>query len=181
MKHDDIDRRLLRLCGLVRAGALAGAAFALVVPVGLWVDPEWARSLGTAMAGLDCERVTVEARTQVIGAAVSVLPAALGVALCVALWQLFGEYAAGRALTAPAQRLLQRLAWLLLAIALLRPLLRAGYSTVMTLANPPGQRLVVLGVSSDDYLMAIVALALLAIATVMRQAVRAAEENRDFV
>jgi hypothetical protein len=49
------------------------------------------------------------------------------------------------------------------------------------MANPPGQKHLVIGLGSTDYLGLIVALTLLAIATVMRQAVGAAEENRGFV
>lgn len=181
MKSDDIPPGLRRLCWLVRAGAALGAVLLVVMLLGLWTDPEWTRSLGTAMAGLNCERVTVDLRMRWLGAAVSLLPAALGLAFFVLLWRLFGEYGAGRALTPVAQRHLQRLALALLVIALAQPLLRGAYSVVMTLGNPPGQRLLVLGFGSHDYLALIVALALLAIATVMRQAVQAAEENRGFV
>jgi hypothetical protein len=105
----------------------------------------------------------------------------LGLAFFGLLWQLFGEYGAGRALTQAAQRHLQRLAVVLLAMALLQPVLRAAYSVVLTLGNPPGERRLVIAVGSDDYVALIIGLALLAIATVMRQAVAAAEENRGFV
>ena len=105
----------------------------------------------------------------------------LGLALFFLLWRLFGEYAHGRALQAPAQRLLHHVAGVLLALALLQPLTRAAMSAVLTMNQPPGQRQLVLQLSGNDYLALLTAVALLAVAHVMRQAVQAAEENRGFV
>lgn len=181
MKLDDNQAGLRWLCRLVRAGALLGAVAAVTVPPGLWADPGLAGAVGATMGGLGCEHLTVDTRARWLGAAVSLVPATLGLAFFGLLWRLFGEYAAGRALTAPAQRHLQRLAGVLLAMALVQPLLRAAYSVVLTMGNPPGQRHLVVSLSSDDYIGTIVGLALLAIATVMRQAVAAADENRGFV
>lgn len=170
------------LCGVVRAGALLGAAMSVVLPAMFWSDAarlaEWAPQL----AGLPCDGIAVVTESvRWMAAAVSVLPVALAIAFFAIVWRLFGEYRAGRALTLPALRLLQRLAWVLLALVVAQPLVRAAMSVALTAANPPGQRHLVLGLGSNDYLGLIVALTLLAIATVMRQAVGAAEENRAFV
>ena len=54
-------------------------------------------------------------------------------------------------------------------------------SVVLTLGNPPGQRQLVIGLSWDDYLAVLLAVVLIAIATVMAEAVRVAEENEGFV
>lgn len=185
MKLPDISDgnvRHLRLCAAVRAGALLGVALSLVLPMIFWTDLPRLAELAPQIAGLPCgATAVVDDTTRAWAAGVSLVPIALAISFFVTVWQLFGEFRAGRALTLPAQRLLQRLAWLLLAIVVSQPLVRTAMSVALTLANPPGQRHLVIGLGSNDYLGLIVALTLLAIATVMRQAVGAAEENRGFV
>jgi hypothetical protein len=69
----------------------------------------------------------------------------------------------------------------MLASALLAPLLRAGLGVALTLGNPPGQRLLVLNLSWNDYVAILCGAVLLAVAQVMSEAVRLAEENDSFV
>ena len=184
MAKDDIDsvpKGLQRLCMAMRVGAALGGVVTLVLPPWFWSRPEWVAAVGGQMAGLGCQPIAVDGTARLWGGVVSVVPVVLGLALFVLLWRLFGEYAQGRALRAPAQRHLQGVAWLLLALALLQPLTRAAMSAVLTMNQPPGQRLLVLQLSGNDYLALLTAVALLAVAMVMRQAVQAAEENRGFV
>jgi hypothetical protein len=185
MKSFDIQAgsaRHLRLCAVVRAGALLGVAMSLALPAIFWTDAARVADLAPQIAGLPCGAAAVIDETaRAWAVAISVVPIALAIAFFATVWRLFGEYRAGRALTLPAQRLLQRLAWLLLAIVLSQPLVRAAMSVALTMHNPAGKRHLVIGLGSNDYLGLIVALTLLAIATVMRQAVGAAEENRGFV
>ena len=65
--------------------------------------------------------------------------------------------------------------------ALLAPVMRSVMSVVFTLSNPPGQRMLALSLSWSDYLAVLLAVVLIAIATVMAEAVRVAEENEGFV
>ncbi len=184
MKADDIEPvapALRRLCTLVRAGVAVGAAAALGAQAWVWSSPDTAAQVAPLMAGMACNEVNVDARTRAFGAALSLAPTLLWWLLAQRRWALFGLYGRGQALTAQAQRLLQQVALVLLASALLGPLYRAALSVVLTLANPPGQRHLVVGLSGDDYLWALVSATLLAVATVMRQAVAAADENRAFV
>lgn len=172
---------LRRLCALVRAGAALGALASVGSMTWIWSSAEVLAEVGPLMAGMPCGRVNTDATTRALGAAASVLPVALWLLLAERLWRLFGLYGRGQALTAAAQRLLQQVALALLAVALVGPLYRGALSVVLTYLNPAGQRHLVLGFGSDDYLWLLVAGALFAVATVMRQAVSAAEENRAFV
>jgi len=165
----------------MRTGAAAGALATVVFPVWFWLRPDWVAELGGQMTGLGCRPLVVDETARLWGGLVSLLPVGLGLALFLLLWRLFGEYAQGRALQAPAQRLLHHVAGVLLALALLQPLTRAALSAVLTMNQPPGQRQLVLQLSGNDYLALLTAVALLAVALVMRQAVQAAEENRGFV
>ena len=51
----------------------------------------------------------------------------------------------------------------------------------LALANPPGERQLALTLSSEHYLCLLFGLMLLAIAAVMREAVRVADENAEFI
>ena len=170
---------LARTVLVVRVLCVLGALSLLAVPPWFWLSADHVRELGPALAGV--RDVAVDAQAQRIGAAVSVLPVAVGLYALWQLWQLFAEYAAGRVFgTAAAQRL-RRFAWALLGTAVLAPMVRAAMSVVLTFGNPPGQRMLVIGLSWNDYLAVLLAVVLIAIATVMAEAVRVAEENESFV
>ena len=61
------------------------------------------------------------------------------------------------------------------------PLLRTAVGIALTLGNPPGQRLLVFTLSWNDYLSMLCGAVLLAVARVMADAVRLAEDNAGFV
>ncbi|MFT3957266.1 MAG: DUF2975 domain-containing protein [Piscinibacter sp.] len=170
---------LARVVWVVRALCVLGVLTLLAVPPWFWLSADNVRTLGPALAGVS--DVVVDAGTQRIGAAVSVLPVAVGLYALWQLWQLFGEYAAGRVFGLAAVQRLRRFAWALLGAALLAPLVRAVMSVVLTVGNPPGQRMLVIGFSWNDYLAVLLAAVLIAIATVMAEAARVAEENAGFV
>lgn len=172
---------LRRLCQWVRALVLLGALGQLAVIGSFWTSPEWIARAAPQMTDLPGHAISLDAQARWLGAATSLLPLAIGWYGLWQLWHLFGHYGRGQALTSAAQRPLRRFAWAVLLMAPAGPLFRAALGVVLTLGNPPGQRVLAIGVSSNDYLLLLVGLVLLAIATVMAEAVRAAEENRQFV
>ena len=175
------DRRLQRLCRGVRAMVLLGAIVLALLPLAFWFMPSWVTAWVSQMTSLPDGAVRPVPLTLWLGALATLLPAGLGLAALWQLWQLFGAFAAGRALTYAAQRHLRRFALSFLALSVCEPFYRAAMSVLFSLGNPPGQRQLIIGLSSHDYLQVLLALALLAIAIVMGDAVRASEENRAFV
>ena len=171
---------LARVVFVVRALCVLGVVTLLAVPFWFWLSPANVLALGPQMAGVS-GAIVVDERTRALGAAVSLLPIAVGLYALWQLWRLFAEYGAGRVFGRAAQVRLQRFAWALLAAALLAPLVRAVMSVVLTMGNPAGQRQLVIGFSWNDYLAVLLAAVLIAIATVMAEAVRVAEENESFV
>jgi len=174
-------RGLLFLVRLVRALTALGALMLCLLPAVFWLSPDWVRAAGPEMAGLGSQPMTLDARALALGAASSLPAIALGLFTFWNLWQLFGEYGQGRVFGRAAQRHLRLFAWGMLASALLAPLLRSAIGVALTLGNPVGQRLLVIGLSWNDYLAVLSGAVLLAIATVMAEAVRLAEENERFV
>jgi hypothetical protein len=163
----------------VQALCLVGALILVAVPLWFWTSPERVAQLGPQLAGV--HEMSIDGRTLQLGALVSVVPIGLGLYTLWQLWGLFGLYARGRVFSAGALTRLRRFAWALFATALIAPMVRAAMSVVLTFGNPPGRRALVVGLSWNDYMTVLLAVVLIAIATVMAQAVRLAEENEGFV
>jgi hypothetical protein len=170
-----------RLVILVRGLAVVGALALLLVPPLFWATPSWLRQAGAAAAGLDSSQVTIDAQAQWLGLMGSLPGVALGLWAVWQLWCLFGEFGAGRIFGLAAQRRLAALARGLLAMALWGPLQRTVIGLALTWGNPPGQRMLVLGIGMEDYLALVSGAVLLATATVMAEAARLADENAGFV
>jgi Protein of unknown function (DUF2975) len=160
---------------------LVGAIVLALLPFVFWLMPSWAAPWVSQMTALPGGAVRPAPLTPWLGALATLLPVGLGLAALWQLWQLFGAFAAGRALTHTAQQHLRRFAIVLLVLAVCEPIYRAAMSVLFSLGNPPGQRQLIVGLSSHDYLQVLLALVLLAIAIVMGDAVRAVEENQTFI
>ena len=168
-----------RVVLIVRALCVLGALSLIAVPLWFWASPEAIAGLAPSMVGVT--EMSIDARAQWLGATLSLLPVSLGLYALWQLWRLFTEYAGGRVFGRAALAHLRRFAWALLGTALLAPLVRAATSVALTLGNPPGRRMLVVGFSWNDYMAVLLAAVLIAIATVMAEAVRVAEENEGFV
>lgn len=98
------------------------------------------------------------------------------------LWQLrgvFAEHRLGRVFSREAARRLRRFAAAVLASAVLQPLASAALSALVSWsAGYPALRL---GVSSHDLLAMLIGGVMLAVACVIEEGVRLAEENASFV
>lgn len=178
-------RRLKNLSRAVQGLSLLAMPVLVAVPVLLLLSPETLLSLGrdpvagTNLLHLAHGPLTLAMRTRM--AAVSGLTVATGLWLLWHLWRLFGEYRQGAVFSPRALASLRRFAWGMLALALVQPLSGALMSVAVSWDNPPGQRLVMVALSSNDYALLLGALVFLAIARVMTEAARVAEENEGFV
>jgi hypothetical protein len=162
---------MVTLVGIVLIGGLTALVF---------VIPEWTRNFVLAKLGQAGAALPVTPAGQLLAGLITAVPLAV---LLYGLWavrRLFQEFARGRIFTVHAARCLQTFAVTVLAQALLSPLAGAGVSLALTFAQP-GRRSVMLGLSTNDYLALIIGGVLLAVATVMREAARLAEENAGFV
>ena len=106
--------------------------------------------------------------------------AALAVALFAA-GGLFQSFAQGEFFAPQTGRRLQRIGLWLALFGVLAPIVRAAMTFVLTMNNPPGQRMLALGVSANDIVLVIVGGLIFLIGWVMAEAARIADENRSFV
>lgn len=178
-------RRLRRLSTLVRGLILLGAPFLLTVPLLLIAAPEWLPRLGMTQWSDDCLKhllvgeFTPAARLRCF--LVSVVPLSLWLCALWQLWALFGRYRLGEVFSLRAVTHVRRFAGSLLALAVVDPIARAAMSVAITLDNPVGQRQLNVGLGSGDYQLLLCAAVFVAIARVMAEALRVADENREFI
>lgn len=95
--------------------------------------------------------------------------------------QLFGHYAKGEVLSHRCARRIQRIGQGLLALAILPLAVQPIQSVLLTLANPPGQRSVSVGINSEMLFFALAGGLIIVIGWAMREASDVAAENRTFV
>jgi hypothetical protein len=173
--------RLRRLARWVRALAVTGAVTLPLGTLWVWSSPERIAHFVAANLGVNVATLNLAPSTRWLGVLVSLLPVAAGWFALLQIWRLFGGYGRGEVFTLEAIQRLRRLAMGLLAVALAQVVARSATGVVLTLHLPPGERLLVVGFSSHDYVLLVFGLLLWAIAWVMVEATRLARENEQFV
>ena len=179
--HPTPMQRVRHIAAWMRALALGGGVMLLGATLVMWASPEWIATTVAHELGLGKAPLTITPSVQVAGAGVALVPVAVGLFALLQVWHLFGDYARGAIFTASATARLRRLAWSILGVALAQVLARTGLGLVLTMNNPPGQKVLVVGLSSNDYILVLFGLLLLSIAWVMVEATRLARENEEFV
>lgn len=172
-------RRIRRLALAVRLLCLVGIVIIGTLPFVFWAQPDWIASVAVREWELEC--MQLHTGNRLMGLAASLLPTALILYALAQVWSLFGCFAAGELLARRPARHLRRLGQSLCALAFVQPLSHTLMVLALTLGNPVGQRKLQFGLSSDHYLTLVFGLVLLALALVLGEAARVADENAEFV
>lgn len=167
------------LCHLVRVATLLYATIAVAVLALTPLRPEWlfaeqARGLGVDLAGL----ATWQILAALVPAGAGVVAAVL---MMVALYKLFGQFAAGRVFGTESAHHLRVAATCAVAALVLEIVARPAVSLLLTLDRGPGRRIVELGLGSHDLSNLIFAGTMLALAHVLGQAGHIADDNSTIV
>jgi Protein of unknown function (DUF2975) len=165
------------MCGVVALGGVL-AELALIW---VWLSPTLIEMLVVPRLGLGGVSVALDGWNRLIGFTVCMLPTAVLGYLLYQAFELFDGYRRGNVFTDAAPVHLRRIGSSMLALAVLRPVTTTLLGVVLTLSNPPGQRIVSIGVSIDDYMIAAFGGLVLAIGHVMVEAKRLADDNRQIV
>ncbi|MFW5735408.1 MAG: DUF2975 domain-containing protein [Oceanidesulfovibrio sp.] len=128
-------------------------------------------------AGPDITPGPVTTVTKWLGFGVSAVPLALTCAMLWNLARLFGGYARHEVFTTQSVRRIRRVGVLLLVRELLSPFVGAAMTIALTLSNPPGQRMVSVGLESSNITMLVTALMIIVVAQIMDQARELHEES----
>jgi Protein of unknown function (DUF2975) len=170
-----------RMCrGLARFSG-ASAIGILVVNAMPWLIPDWAPFVARGMAGLQTEPITLTRTVVALGLTCSTLYLAV---LAWALWiarSLFNRLADGHVFEAETGVLLRRFGIALVVFSVLSPFVTTLMATLVTMANPPGERLLKFGFASYDFVLAVVGTLVLTTGSVMAEAARLADENRQII
>jgi hypothetical protein len=170
-----------RLCrGLARATVVSGVAF-LAINALLWVVPAWAPLVARNQAHLQIEPITLTPMIRWLGFACSTLYLSV---LCWALWIaniIFKRLSVGLVFEPETGVLLRRFGLTLMVYAALTPPVGALISLLVTIKNAPGLRRADFELSEYEIVLAIVGMLILATGSVMAEAARIAEENRQIV
>jgi hypothetical protein len=171
--------RLRRMAILVRVLIAIGALLLVGATLWVWVLPGHAASHIKEAASVDLGTLTL--RSRVTGGLWSLVPTGIALLALLRLWQLFGEYAAGQVFGRRALVSLRGFARCVLAMGIVSPLYGAVLSVLMTWDRAPGTRELNMQFDSSNYATVLVGAVMLAIASVMAEAARVAEDNAGFV
>lgn len=172
-------RRIRRLAFAVRALCLVGVVIIGTLPFIFWAQPDWVADVVTREWRMN--RVQLDLYARLGGLAGSLLPTATILFALWQMWSLFGCFARGELLALQPAGHLRRLGLSLCLLAAAQPLGRTLSVLALTWGNPVGERQLWFGLSSDHYLALLFGLLLLALAQVLTEAARVANENAEFV
>jgi Protein of unknown function (DUF2975) len=173
--------RLRRFSNVMVIVTSIGMVLIAVAMILVFVIPDWTRNLLMARLGEAGRHLTLTPGRLAVGAAITAVPVSV---LLFGLWQaraLFAGFAEGRIFTLASARRLRDFAACVMAQAILGPISSTALLLAFTYDNPPGTRQLSIGLSSNDYLALIVGGVLLAVAWVMVEATRIADEHASFV
>lgn len=173
--------RLVRMSRAMEWVTTAGIVLIIALMGAALVIPPWTRNLLLAKLGEAGARLPLEPIHQAMATLILAVPV---IVMIWGLWHvrlLFREFAQGHVFTDSAARHLQQFGISVLAQGPLGPLVATAIGLALSFGNPPGQRMLVLTFSVNDYLAVIVGGVLVAVAAAMREAARLADENASFV
>jgi hypothetical protein len=172
-------KRIRRLAWVVRLLCLLGVVVIGTLPFIFWADAVWVAEVAARTWNLGTMQLNLGARLG--GLAASLLPTSVSLFALWQMWSLFGCFAQGELLARRPAQHLRRLGLGLCALAAAQPLGHTLAILALTWGNPVGQRQLWFGLSSDHYLALLFGLLLLALAQVLHEAARVADENAEFI
>lgn len=174
-------RRLSRIMSVVTGlGGIAvagtGVAFAAIAAI----DPEWFGRIVSRQIAQDLPVAPTPSASAVVLALTGVQLAILLAALY-CLWRMFDVFAADEPLSPRAAVWMRRAGGAFLFSVASGLLIRTGVIAALTMANPPGQRMIAISVGSPDLLAVLMAGVLLMVGHILTTAAEIQDDNRAFV
>lgn len=174
-------QRLKTLCiWMARAAGLLAIGMMVTAAV-MWLHPDYAVDIARENGATRGGPLALTLQARLVSGVV--LCAHLGL-LCWALWTakgLFENFARGDVLDARTGRDLRTIGGLVAAYALLTPLKGSLITVAVTMGNPPGQRLLSIGLGSNELILGVLGALILVLGHVMAEAARIADDNRQIV
>jgi Protein of unknown function (DUF2975) len=167
-------RRLAVLTGWSGAGIL-------IINAILWLVPDLRPFIAREMADLQCEPITLTPMVPWMGLACSTLYLAVLVRGLMVARSVFRRLADGLVFEAQTGVLLRRFGVTLVVYAALTPFVGTLMTWLVTMHNASGQKILRFGISEYEIVLAIVGTLVLTTGSVMAEAARLAEDNRQII
>ncbi|HMI97799.1 MAG TPA: DUF2975 domain-containing protein [Micropepsaceae bacterium] len=177
-----VSKKLVTASRIMQGLSLAGTILlpALTVTTFLWPNRYHLVDVAQAQLGAPLnDQVPFDDRLHAL--LVFSIPTAFAIWALFALARLFALFAKGEVFSRPALQSLNSVATALLFNAIASILVKPPISFLLTHANPPGHRMMSLGIAPRDLLILFLAGTALVIARVMTEARNVADENASFV
>lgn len=172
-------RRIRRLAWVVRGLCLLAVVVIGTLPFIFWAEPDWVAEVASRLWTV--RSLQLDLASRLWGLAASLVPASVSLFALWQMWSLFGCFAQGELLARRPAQHLRRLGLALCALAAAQPLGETLVVLALTWGNPKGERQLLFQLTGDHYLSLLFGLLLLALAQVLHEAARVADENAEFV
>lgn len=166
--------------GMCFAVAIGGAVAELAL-AWVWLSPDYVQAFVVPHLGLGGAPVSTDGVTRAAGFAVSMLPLSVLLYALHQSYQVFDRYRLGQTFSADVPRRLRRIGFAMLALAVLRPAANTLLGCVLTASSPEDQKILVIQLSIDDFMIAIFGGLILAMGHAMMEAARIADDHRQIV
>ena len=158
-----MEQRIQQFARVFRAIFLAAFVLSPVVVTGLWLsggelsfaDVDSSTVIEVVADNLNIDAAYIPAlplpwETRWLGLGVSLIP--LGATMLCLWWlvRLFGLFSAGEIFTGNTVKYIRRTGWTMLAGVALVPVQEALLTLVLTMHNPPGERMITISLQSTD-------------------------------
>lgn len=171
-----------RRCRWLAIFATVTAAFPVLVILIQWMVPAWRAGVARAMAGFDAAQpITLTWPVELACVVLSLLYLAVLAWGLLAVRRLCLRLAEGRIFEPQTGLLLRRFGLALLIFACADPFVSSLIGLLITRYNAPGQHHFEFAIDDSEVLQAFVGMLILLIGSVMAEAARIAEENRQII
>lgn len=172
----------LRRIAAIMCFALAiGGALAEIALAWIWFFREYVETYVVPRLGLNGVHVALDFGTRVAGFFICMIPLLVLFYASHQAYALFESFRIGDVFTARAPVRLRRIGLSMIVLAILQPITGTLLGLVLTAPNPDGQHILAIGVSINDYIIALFGGLILAIAHVMVEAARLADDHRQII
>lgn len=162
--------------------AQALAILFLLINVLLWAVPEWAEYVARSLSALSPSTpVVLTAGAKLAAGGLSTLHLAVLTYALFAIAGIFRMFAAGDWLSPEISARLHRFGLALLLFGASTPLVRTLLTLIITFQNPPGQRMLAVGLSGNDFVIALIGVLMVMLGYALKEAAAIAEDNRQIV
>lgn len=177
----DDHKALRRIAALMCFVVAIGGALAELALAWVWLSPDYVAGFVVPHLGVTSGTLALDGLTRLYGFSISMIPLSVLFYALHQAYELFDSYRLGHVFTGSAPVRLRRIGLCMMALAVLRPLTGTLLGLLLTAPRSPGMHELVIGISIDDYMIALFGGLILAIAHVMVEAARLADDHRQIV